>query len=298
LTHEAARQTFSDVADNVHDERDVEQLLLLTDNLPLAVDLIAHLADYEGCQAVLARWKTEKISLLSQGYDRRSNLDISISLSISCSRMTDGAKDLLSLLSLLPDGLSNVELLQSSLPIKDVLECKTTLLRTSLAYIAHNNRLMALVPVREYMQYVYPPSQLLVASLRKHFDRLIQLYVDYQGLQTGSTFVDQLISNHGNIQNILLLGLQPDSPDCPDTLISAMSFSSFNRKVNQGYSALTDQILLVAPKISDHKVQACFIREQFNFWHIFPIHNPEALITQAHIHFSYINNSLEEGESI
>ncbi|KAJ7875675.1 hypothetical protein B0H13DRAFT_2279694 [Mycena leptocephala] len=44
---------------------EMNQLLQFTDNMPLAVDLMAHLVDYEGFSNVLARWETEKTSLLS-----------------------------------------------------------------------------------------------------------------------------------------------------------------------------------------------------------------------------------------
>ncbi|KAJ7115429.1 hypothetical protein C8R44DRAFT_740006 [Mycena epipterygia] len=49
-----AWQTFIDIADNVHDSQDIEKLLLLTDNMLLAIDLMAHLVDYEGCSNVLS----------------------------------------------------------------------------------------------------------------------------------------------------------------------------------------------------------------------------------------------------
>ncbi|KAJ7451907.1 P-loop containing nucleoside triphosphate hydrolase protein [Mycena latifolia] len=135
LSDIAAQETFFAIADDVHDSKDVNQILSLTDNMPLAVDLIAHAVDMEGsCSAVLARWKSEKTSLLSAGNDRKSNLDTSITISLSSSRMSTGAKDLLSLLSILPDGLSDVELVQSKLSINDIMICKATLLATSLAY--------------------------------------------------------------------------------------------------------------------------------------------------------------------
>src|ERR1700760_1680772 len=130
LSSEAARKLFEDIADDVHETKDVDQLLHLTDNMPLAVDLIAHLVDYDGCASVLARWETEKTSLLSTGSDHRSNLDASIAISLSSPRLMSipGAKDLLSLLSILPDGLSDIELIQSNLPIQNVLACRTALL--------------------------------------------------------------------------------------------------------------------------------------------------------------------------
>ncbi|KAF7351487.1 hypothetical protein MSAN_01581000 [Mycena sanguinolenta] len=125
LSPEAARQTFEDIADNFHDPTIVNQLLSLTDNIPLAVSLIAHLVDYEDSSSVLTRWNTEKTSMLSAGNSRGSNMDASIRISLSSPRLTlPGAMDLLGLLSLLPDGLSDVDLIQSQLPIESILACK------------------------------------------------------------------------------------------------------------------------------------------------------------------------------
>ncbi|KAJ7777515.1 hypothetical protein DFH07DRAFT_936614 [Mycena maculata] len=209
--------------------------------------------------------------------------------------MTAGAKDLLSLLSLLPDGLSNSELIQSALPVENALSCKTTLLKTSLAHVDQNGRLVALVPVREFMQQIHPPSQPLVHSLRKYFHQLLQLYIDYEeGFQTDAVVLRRITSNLGNLQNVLLLGLQPNNPDLRDTLLCAMSLNRFNRMTNRGYSALMDKIPIVASEIADEKVQALFITEQFYSWHISPIRDPETLISQARGHFSHVTMPLEE----
>ncbi|KAJ7131146.1 hypothetical protein C8R44DRAFT_904175 [Mycena epipterygia] len=112
LSYDAAHQTFIEIADDFHNPQEVDELLRLTANMPLAVNLIAHLVDYEGCSSVLARWETEKTSLLSTGYDRQSSLDASITMSLASPRLKPGAKDLLSLLSILPDELSAIELIE------------------------------------------------------------------------------------------------------------------------------------------------------------------------------------------
>ncbi|KAJ7901486.1 hypothetical protein B0H13DRAFT_1717833 [Mycena leptocephala] len=78
LDQDAARQTFLDIADSVHKPEEVDKVLSLTDNMPLAINLLAHLVDSEGCSNVLSRWEVEKTSLISEGYDRRSNLELSI----------------------------------------------------------------------------------------------------------------------------------------------------------------------------------------------------------------------------
>jgi hypothetical protein len=83
---------------------------------------------------------------------------------------------LLSLLSILPDGLSDIELLQIKLPLQDVLTCKAVLLSTSLAYIDGMKRLKCLVPIREYMEAFHPAPKLLIQPLERHFSMLQNLY--------------------------------------------------------------------------------------------------------------------------
>ncbi|KAJ7480879.1 P-loop containing nucleoside triphosphate hydrolase protein, partial [Mycena latifolia] len=200
LADHATRQTFIDITDNDHNNEEITQLLELTDNMPLAVTLLANLVDYEGCSTVLGRWKTENTYMLSEGYDKSSNLNSSIAISLSCPRMTSGAKNLLSLLSILPDGLSNIELLQSVLPVPDILTCKAVLLQTSLAY-TDGMRLKVLVPIREYMQHIHPPSPSLVQPLRKHFHSLLDLYQAHFGIQMKG-MADQINSNLHNIHHI------------------------------------------------------------------------------------------------
>ncbi|KAJ7837936.1 hypothetical protein B0H13DRAFT_1912243 [Mycena leptocephala] len=146
----------------------VDKVLSLTDNMPLAISLIAHLVDAEGCSHVLSYWEEEKTSLISDGHDRTSNLDLPISLSLSSPRLNPHSKDLLSLLSMLLDGLSDAELVQSKLPLDNTLDC-TALIRTSLAYSNEHKQLKALVPIREYMQKIQPPVDHLIQPLLKYF---------------------------------------------------------------------------------------------------------------------------------
>ncbi|KAJ7899920.1 P-loop containing nucleoside triphosphate hydrolase protein [Mycena leptocephala] len=177
LEQDAACQTFIDIADNTHDSKEVDKVLSLTDNLPLAINLVAHLVESMGCSHVLSHWEEEKTSLISNGYDRTSNLDLSISLSLSSPRLNPHAKDLLSLLSMLPDGLSDVELVQSKLPIDNILGCKASLIRTTLAYSDEHKRLKALVPIRE--NYLSSSSNTVELN-----QVLAQLLEYYQTIQT------------------------------------------------------------------------------------------------------------------
>jgi hypothetical protein len=164
LDQEAARRTFVDIADSGHSLDEVDRILSLTDNMPLAISLLAHLVDTEGCPTVLSRWHKEKTSLISEGFDKRSNLDLSISLSLSSPRiqLLPHSHELLSLLSMLPDGLADVDLIQSKLPLENILKCKTVLKSTALAYSDKDRRLRVLMPIREYLQQHHPPGDHLV----------------------------------------------------------------------------------------------------------------------------------------
>ncbi|KAJ6473011.1 P-loop containing nucleoside triphosphate hydrolase protein, partial [Mycena sanguinolenta] len=205
LSPEAAQQIFQEIAEDVHEPKDIDQLLQFTDNMPLAVDLMAHLVAAEGCSSILAQLETEKTSLLSKGSDKRSNLDASIALSLSSPRLTmqTGAMDLLRLLSILPDGLSDAELIQSSLGIPQILACKSVLLSTSLAYLDAKKRLKSLVPIREYLQHFHPVAPSIVQLLQRFFHSLLNTYMKYQGSSQFTNIMRDITLNLGNIHQIL-----------------------------------------------------------------------------------------------
>ncbi|KAJ7110639.1 P-loop containing nucleoside triphosphate hydrolase protein, partial [Mycena epipterygia] len=155
LNDTAAHLTFIDISD-AEDDGHLTELLALTGNLPLAITLMASVAAFEGCEGTLMRWRDEHISLLSDGYSKESNLEISLRVSLSSPRMTSKpeAVQLLGLLSVLPDGASDELLTYGS---ADFLRHKTTLLRTSLAYIGADGRMKSLPPVREFIKKAYGP---------------------------------------------------------------------------------------------------------------------------------------------
>ncbi|KAJ7848600.1 P-loop containing nucleoside triphosphate hydrolase protein, partial [Mycena olivaceomarginata] len=209
LDQKAARLTFTDIADDRHDLDEVDKILSLTDNMPLAINLLAHLVDSEGCSNVLLRWEKEKTSVISEGFDKRSNLNLSISLSLSSSRikLLPQSQELLSLLGMLPDGLSDVDLVQSKLPLKHPLKCKAVLMSTALAYSDENKQLKVLMPIREYIQQYQRPEDQLVHTLLKHFQDLLHLFVQYLGTESSPSTVRRIKSNFANIQNLLRWGL-------------------------------------------------------------------------------------------
>ncbi|KAJ7908507.1 hypothetical protein B0H13DRAFT_2016529, partial [Mycena leptocephala] len=254
LRQDAARQTFIDIADEIHDLKDIDKILLLQITCPLP-SILLHILT----------------SMLSDGYDRKSNLDLSISLSLSSPRMTSSphACDLLSLLAMLPDGLSNAELLQSKLPLENILACKSTLLGTSLAYMDDQKRLKALTPIREFMQQNHPPHQSSHPALLEYFRELLELYTKFVGTVSSPGIIARISSNFANIQNILLNGLIPGNPDC--VKYPNRSWTNF----------LMERILHVLPQPNDPVLEVYFITEVLAGWERYLVPNAGYLIERA-----------------
>ncbi|KAJ7263871.1 P-loop containing nucleoside triphosphate hydrolase protein, partial [Mycena rebaudengoi] len=241
LSGTAAFQTFMDVADDAHDTDSVKQLLDLTGNLPLAVSLIAAVAATEGCEEALSRWKFESTQMLSDGYDQRSSLDISIMLSFTSPRMTSGAQDLLSILSMLPNGFTDTDLVQSKLPIRSILACKAVLIQTSLAYVDGDQRVKVLVPIREHILRAHPPTAELKLHLREHFHGILSLWEQFLNLN-GADIMPKLSPNLGNLHSVLLDALGTESPDSIRSIESILSLNKFYDRTTTQPSPLMEHL--------------------------------------------------------
>ncbi|KAK6977240.1 ATPase-AAA-core domain-containing protein [Favolaschia claudopus] len=283
LSDAAAQQTFTDITDYTFDTEKMAQLLQYTDNMPLAVNLFAHLVDYEGITNVLNRWETEKTSLLSVNVDRTSSLDMSISISLSSPRLVSfpDTQKLLSILSILPEGLSDAQLLQSNLPIPDLMECKATLLRTALAYYDEARRLKSLVPIREYIQQNHPPSLVLVTPLQNYIHSQLQFLNRYEGTDDMSEIGKILKANCGNIQSVLRHCLNSENPEFQDTIECTILFSSFERSIHHARPALMDTVSTMLANIANPKLQVQFIADEFNSAISHPVLHPQQLFDQA-----------------
>ncbi|KAJ7444303.1 P-loop containing nucleoside triphosphate hydrolase protein [Mycena latifolia] len=283
LTQEAARETFLDIVDSGYSLEDIDKVLSLTDNMPLAIDLIAHAVDYEGASSVLNRWETEKTALLSEGYDKGSNLDSSILLSLESSRLTSlpQSRDLLSLLSMLPDGLADADLMQSNLPLENILACKVALLQTSLAYTDDKQRLRVLVPIREFVKARYPPGAQLVQAVIQHFFFLLEIHESYHGTISSHGLVTRIGSNFSNIGNILMHSLNQTDIDRVNIIYFICHFDRFSRQTKHGRSQLIYEIPNLMPRRRDHRLEVYFIIQLLGGHLYHPVPNAPNLVAQA-----------------
>jgi hypothetical protein len=239
LSSSASRQIFVEVADEPGngEKSALDDLLDLSGSLPLAVSLMADIASFEGYSSTLARWETENTALLSEGHDKRSNLDKSITLSLSSPRISSSpdAKNLASLLALLPDGIRVEDILAGKVPITNVRQCQSVLVSTSLAYIDVKGRLKSLSPVREYIRRAHPPSPSLARPLRTYFQDLLEVWRSRRELPSGN-LVPDLVSHLGNINQLFSESLLTEDKsawsEMGDSIIALDSFSAAMLKGN------------------------------------------------------------------
>jgi hypothetical protein len=190
---------------------------------------------------------------------------------------------------MLPDGLSDVELVQSKLPIDNILGCKAALIRTSLAYSDEHKQLKVLVPIREYMQKTRPPGDCLVRPLLKHFQGLLEFYVEYHGTQSGSITMARISSNFVNIQNVIQNGLRQGHPDLKNSIYCTCHLNALSRYIGcQGPIFHVHNMLL---QLQDHHLEAYFITELVTSWRYFPISNRETLVSQSLKHFEQVDDT-------
>jgi hypothetical protein len=269
--------------------------LEITDNIPLAVQLVAGVVASVGCQDTMERWNLERTTLLSAGYDKRSNLDISIKLSLSSPRMLSSphAVELLSLMSLLSDGISDLDLFQSNIPIQDIPDCKTTLVRTSLAYVDHSGRFKVLAPIREYICLAIPPSMSLVRPLRKYLMDLLKLH---QAWSFGVDLVPRLVSNFGNLHNILLQGLDSDHTDLRESILGVTMLNNLYMTMNRGLTPLMLRLPEILSGIDDHELHGWFLTEALESRELYTLPDLELAIDEAIEHFHLIHDCEKECE--
>ena len=130
-----AKKIWQAIAGNYDDSS--EKLIEAVDYVPLAVDLLSHLSQVTPPQLLWEEWNFKHIKAIQTGQEHRlSNLEYSIQLSINSGRMKANptAKNLLGVLSMLPDGLHIKQLSKFKRMFDDIdiTSCLQTLLQCSL----------------------------------------------------------------------------------------------------------------------------------------------------------------------
>ncbi|KAI0289687.1 P-loop containing nucleoside triphosphate hydrolase protein, partial [Multifurca ochricompacta] len=138
LSQDAAREIWEEIEQNY--DAAAEELIKAVDYVPLAVSLLAHLAQATSPALLLKEWNQNQTKFIQMGQTHRlSNLEYSIQLSIDSGRMRANppAKDLLGILSMLPDGIHTEQLgrFEEILVDMDILSNLRTLQQCSLVHV-------------------------------------------------------------------------------------------------------------------------------------------------------------------
>ncbi|KZT36888.1 hypothetical protein SISSUDRAFT_918362 [Sistotremastrum suecicum HHB10207 ss-3] len=172
LSPEAARQTFVSVSDTAIDDKDLDTLLALVDYIPLAVTLMANLAEYNSCADLLQRWEGEKTSMLTKGYDGRlASVDASIKVTLSSKRLTSSpqALEVLQILSFLPECVTSAHLRDMNIEYLHVPTAVSALLKVTLLHCEGSGRLRVLSPIRQYILRNHPLEVKQLIPLQQYF---------------------------------------------------------------------------------------------------------------------------------
>ncbi|KAK7022525.1 hypothetical protein R3P38DRAFT_2532738, partial [Favolaschia claudopus] len=178
-------------------------------------------------------------------------------------------------------GFTDIQLLQSNLPIPALMECRTNLLRTALAYYDEGRHLKSLVPIREYVQQNHPPSLVLITPLQDYIHSQLHFLKRYDGTDQMPEINKVLTANSGNIQSVLGYGLNSENPGIQNTIECTISFSRFERLIGHGWPALMDAVSPMLAKIKNPKLQVQFIAEEFTSALSHPVSNHQQLFDQA-----------------
>ncbi|KAJ7761829.1 hypothetical protein B0H16DRAFT_1530683 [Mycena metata] len=289
LTTHAARQIFIDIADDPVGDVEataLDGLLEATGNVPLAISLMANVASYEGYIVALSRWDIERTELISEGMDKRSNLEKSILVSLNSPRLstTPHAHQLLGLLSMLPDGTSEVEL-QCGIPIPDILRTKSLLLGTSLAYRDYDGRTKVLAPIREYMNAHSPPPKAIIRPMRIYLYEMLRTWDQRRSLSSNS-FVPRLAANLGNIHSLVTAGLAAEDDELRQSILAALTLDRFTIVTARGGTGLLERLPAILEHITDDALHGRYLRSLFSSYpRLIPPQDVDRLSTKGIEHF-------------
>ncbi|KAI0291023.1 hypothetical protein B0F90DRAFT_441288 [Multifurca ochricompacta] len=135
LNHDASKEIWTRIAGGYDDY--AGKLIKAVDHVPLAVNLLAHLAQVTPPALLWKDWTSKQLKAVQRGQmDRLESLEYSIQVSIDSGRMklNPSAKGLLGVLSMLPDGIHMEQLdeFKHILVDMDIISCLHVLQQCSL----------------------------------------------------------------------------------------------------------------------------------------------------------------------
>jgi hypothetical protein len=207
--------------------------------------------------------------------------------------MTAGAQDLLGILAILPDGLTDVDLVQSKLPIPNILASKVILLKTSLAFVDQDHRLKALVPIREHTLSIHPPNNALKMKLRQYFHELLDLWHQFRNLNAAN-IIPQITQSLGNLNSVLGDAFRTKGPHILQNIEDILLLNHFYGRILITYSPLILSLSAQRSQWDSHPIFGDYLIEYFDTSAILPLPDAESQISLGN-EFFRDKSSLQQG---
>ncbi|KZO96428.1 TPR-like protein [Calocera viscosa TUFC12733] len=202
LSLDAARQLWMSIAR--HHDDNLDRLLNRLDGIPLAITLLAHQGQLVSPTDLLEAYNSERTALVeTDGGDRLTSLDVSIRLSINSHTMSQNANaaQLLSLLCLLPEGVTISELPKILPTLRGARKGVLALVAVALA-VNVNGRLRVISPIRDFVMMHLPPGGITLGELRAHYMMLADEAEKF-GTDQSRAAIGLLSTEFGNINSVL-----------------------------------------------------------------------------------------------
>jgi tetratricopeptide (TPR) repeat protein len=232
-----SRKAFLAIAGEKHaTDSHLADLLQALDGIPLAIELLAYDAQAEpNLDGLWHRWQDERAALLrrADGTSRLVNAAVSFELSISGRRMTDEARQLLSILAILPDGIAHEDL---SAVMPSHSQRAAGILRQVGLGSDEGGRLRVLLPIREHVATRHPPSPESLAPPIGHYTGLALELGDEVGREGGDEASRRLAADARNIEAMVIKGLGQSDPK--PAIRATIEFGEFIRFPGLGTSSL------------------------------------------------------------
>ncbi|KZO91516.1 TPR-like protein [Calocera viscosa TUFC12733] len=236
LSLDAAHKIWTEIARKT--DKKLDELLGRLDGLPLAIWLMAHQGKYFTPTQLLASYEKSAAKLMKVGGGGRlGSLQVSIELSLASKILLEepGARELLSLICLLPDGAA-IEALEDIVPSMSdaLLPAASALQQVALAF-DRNGRLKVLSPIRDVILLRRPPDGRSLDELRDFFMGLCSRAHDI-GSRNGKDSVQLLSVEFGNINSILVhfWKAPPDGDNIPHLFSATTEVVYFSQICNCG----------------------------------------------------------------
>jgi len=258
LQPNAARKAFLDKSGrNFESDPDLDGLLEEVDRLAIAVVLLGyHAQALESLAELRQQWRDQKTALLQRdgGQGRQENVEVSIELSISGPRMIPEARQLLSVLAHLPDGVA-VDDLEALLPGQGGAAA-SVLRKVGLAF-NQGPRVRVLAPVREYVRSQHPPQDEDLYRAIEHYLELAR-EGDRVGTEGGAEVVAKLVQDLGNFESMITKGLEKADPE--PAIWAAVGLGEFVYFSGWGSPAPVERALDKARESGRERLNAACVR--------------------------------------